>query len=71
MNQPTKILLIEDDINVQVGDPDDIWLSAGAAAKKRANTGQQLGKRERLDHVIVRSELQSFHPVVNRICAVK
>ncbi len=36
---------------------------AAGAAKHRANTGHQLAKAERLDHVVVGAELQKQHPV--------
>src|SRR5437867_6220264 len=47
------------------------WLSLRSAAQYRTHTGQQFGKRERLEQIIVRAQLQSFHTVTHTVARCK
>jgi hypothetical protein len=38
-----------------------------AASQQRANPGEQLGKRERLDQIVVGSEIQAANSIVNAV----
>ena len=43
------------------------FVSCWSAPQQRAHTGQQFGERERLYQIIVRAQLESFHPIAHTV----
>src|SRR5262245_3960832 len=54
---------VTDEVDLEIGDMEPLGVAARTAAQDRADAGQQLGEREGLHQVVVRSELEPLHAV--------
>src|SRR5437867_2215814 len=63
--------LVSSHVDFQIIDAQTFCLSLWSASQHGAHSGEQFGKRKRLDEIIVCAQLESFHTVAHTVAGSK